>query len=84
MMTTFAPWSGWAFVFGVVLLFFSIYRVSALTSLITMYGTMNDCSLDVEVGAVILGALQDAVCVMYFCTELWVVDYWLRQHRQRC
>ncbi|KAE8894032.1 hypothetical protein PF005_g19217 [Phytophthora fragariae] len=84
MMTALAPWSGWAFVYGVVLLFFSIYRVSTLTSLITMYGTLNDCSLDVEVGALILGALQDSVCVMYLCTALWVVDYWLRQHRQRC
>lgn len=79
-----APWSGWAFVFGVVLLFFSVYRVSTLTSLITMYGTLKDCSLDVEIGALILGALQDSVCATYLCTALWIVDYWLRQRRLRC
>ncbi|EGZ21572.1 hypothetical protein PHYSODRAFT_497370 [Phytophthora sojae] len=78
-----APWSGWAFVFGVVLLFFSVYRVSTLTSLITMYGTLKDCSLDVEIGALILGALQDSVCATYLCTALWINPLDLRVRRQQ-
>ncbi|KAE9277658.1 hypothetical protein PF008_g28802 [Phytophthora fragariae] len=75
---TSAPWSGWVFVYAVSLLFFSLYRVSTLTSLITMYGTAADCTWDVEVGALTLGALQDAVCATYLCTALWFVDHWLQ------
>ncbi|KAG6622791.1 sulfatase-like protein [Phytophthora cinnamomi] len=77
------PWRGWALVYLVVLLFFSLYRASTLTSLITMYGTPSDCTLDVELGAMLLGAMQDLVCATYLCAALWVVDRWLLQRRQR-
>ncbi|KAG3175975.1 hypothetical protein PC128_g17459 [Phytophthora cactorum] len=40
--------AGWAFVYGTSLLFFSVYRVLTLRSLITMYGTEKDATLDVQ------------------------------------
>ncbi|ETL99948.1 hypothetical protein, variant 2 [Phytophthora nicotianae] len=71
--------AGWAFVYGTTLLFFSVYRVLTLRSLITMYGTEKDVTLDVQVGAVVLGALQDLVCATYLSAALWGVDHWLKQ-----
>ncbi|EEY54287.1 sulfatase-like protein [Phytophthora infestans T30-4] len=63
--------AGWAFVYCTTLLFFSAYRVLTLRSLITMYGTEKDATLDVQVGAVALGALQDLVCATYLSAALW-------------
>ncbi|KAG2773869.1 hypothetical protein PC129_g20506 [Phytophthora cactorum] len=74
--------AGWAFVYGTSLLFFSVYRVLTLRSLITMYGTEKDATLDVQVGAVVLGALQDLVCATYLSAALWGVDHWLKQQQQ--
>ncbi|POM72686.1 Hypothetical protein PHPALM_10563, partial [Phytophthora palmivora] len=78
---TSVPWAGWAFVYGVTLLFFALYRVLTLHSLITMYGSEQDATLDVEAGAVALGALQDLVCATYLSTALWLVDNWLKQRK---
>ncbi|RLN59863.1 hypothetical protein BBP00_00006286 [Phytophthora kernoviae] len=58
-------WFGWAFVYVVVLLFFSTYRAMTLKPLITMYGTEKDCTLDMELAALGLGLLQDLVCPKY-------------------
>ncbi|RLN50269.1 hypothetical protein BBJ29_003519 [Phytophthora kernoviae] len=52
-------WLGWAFVYTVVLLLFSIYRLAALHELIMMYGTRKDCTAGVEAGALGLGFLED-------------------------
>ncbi|KAF4043709.1 Sulfatase [Phytophthora infestans] len=74
--------AGWAFVYCTTLLFFSAYRVLTLRSLITMYGTEKDATLDVQVGAVALGALQDLVCATYLSAALWGVDRWIKQQQQ--
>ncbi|KAF4319748.1 hypothetical protein BBO99_00006138 [Phytophthora kernoviae] len=67
-------WLGWAFVYTVVLLLFSIYRLAALHELITMYGTRKDCTAGVEAGALGLGFLEDFVCTTYFVCALWLFD----------
>ncbi|KAG7386354.1 hypothetical protein PHYPSEUDO_000389 [Phytophthora pseudosyringae] len=67
-------WLGWAFVYAVVLLFFFTYRCIGLEPLVTMYGTLKDCTPDVEAAALALGFLEDFVCATYFACALWVFD----------
>eukprot|EP00644_Phytophthora_capsici_P016528 jgi/Phyca11/509987/fgenesh2_kg.PHYCAscaffold_52_\ len=76
--------AAWVFVYCVVLGFFSLYRLLTLHSLITMYGTEKDVTLDVEIGALALGTLQDFVCATYLATALWGVDNWLKQRQEKC
>uniref|UniRef100_H3GXE7 Sulfatase N-terminal domain-containing protein n=1 Tax=Phytophthora ramorum TaxID=164328 RepID=H3GXE7_PHYRM len=76
-----SPWLGWAFVLSVALLFFSVFRLLTLRSLISMYGTPRDATLDVQAGALVLGLLEDLVCATYLCAALWGVDRSLRSRR---
>ncbi|KAF1776505.1 hypothetical protein GQ600_14511 [Phytophthora cactorum] len=53
---------------------FSIYRCTALSALIKMYGTSEDATVDVVIGALSLGFLEDFVCATYFVCFLWLFD----------
>jgi phosphoglycerol transferase MdoB-like AlkP superfamily enzyme len=81
-MSVLSPWAGWAFVYLVTLLFFCVYRVLTLQSLVAMYATPKDGTLDVQAGAVLLGALEDLVCATYLATALWGVDHRLKKKQK--
>jgi hypothetical protein len=66
----------------VTLLFFCVYRVLTLQSLVAMYATPKDGTLDVQAGAVLLGALEDLVCATYLATALWGVDHRLKKKQK--
>ncbi|GMF31569.1 unnamed protein product [Phytophthora lilii] len=68
------PWLGWAFVYAFTLFFFFVYRCVELSALITMYANADDGTLDVVLGALTLGFLEDFVCVTYFACILWLFD----------
>lgn len=72
-------WLGWAFVYTAVLLFFFIYRCVGLSALIGMYGTDNDKTLGVELGALGLGMFEDLICATYLVIALWFIDFVLLQ-----
>uniref|UniRef100_M4BBE8 Sulfatase N-terminal domain-containing protein n=1 Tax=Hyaloperonospora arabidopsidis (strain Emoy2) TaxID=559515 RepID=M4BBE8_HYAAE len=68
------PWLGWAFVYVYSVFFLFVYRCSALNGLIAMYADANDKTLGVVLGALLLGFLQDSVCITYFVCLLWTFD----------
>ncbi|CAI5712289.1 unnamed protein product [Peronospora effusa] len=68
------PWSGWAFIYGFVLLFFFFYRQISMTALIRMYGTTEEATLSVLLGATMLGFAEDFVCATYLISVLWLFD----------
>ncbi|KAG6622793.1 sulfatase-like protein [Phytophthora cinnamomi] len=68
------PWTGWAFVYGLVLLVFFIYRCTALKDLFAMYASVKDGTPGVVLGALTLGLLEDFVCATYFACALWAFD----------
>ncbi|CAI5742550.1 unnamed protein product [Hyaloperonospora brassicae] len=68
------PWLGWAFVYVYSLVFLFAYRCSALSALMEMYADATDGTLAVLLGALLLGALEDFVCVTYFVCLLWAAD----------
>lgn len=68
------PWIGWAFVYGIVLLVFFIYRCTALKALFAMYASVKDGTPSIVLGALTLGLLEDFVCATYFACALWLFD----------
>ncbi|KAL3669187.1 hypothetical protein V7S43_005571 [Phytophthora oleae] len=68
------PWSGWAFVYAVVLLVFFVYRCTAIRSLIQMYASTEEATAEVVLSALGLGFLEDFVCTTYFVCVLWLYD----------
>ncbi|KAG3118102.1 hypothetical protein PI125_g3229 [Phytophthora idaei] len=73
------PWKGWAFVYTVVLVTLSIYRCTALSSLIKMYGSAEEGGTAIVVlGILTLGFLEDFVCATYFACVLWLFDTFLK------
>ncbi|KAF1780502.1 Alkaline-phosphatase-like, core domain [Phytophthora cactorum] len=46
----------------------------SLSALIKMYGTSEDATVDVVIGALSLGFLEDFVCATYFVCFLWLFD----------
>lgn len=68
-------WLGWVFVYCFVLLFFFIYRCVGLAALIKMYGTEQDQTARVELGALSLGLLEDWICATYLASALWFIDF---------
>ncbi|ETK93423.1 hypothetical protein F441_03525 [Phytophthora nicotianae CJ01A1] len=73
-----SPWKGWAFVYAVVLFTFSIYRFTALNSLIKIYGSAEEGTAIVVFGILALGFLEDFVCATYFASILWLFDTFLK------
>ncbi|KAL3669186.1 hypothetical protein V7S43_005570 [Phytophthora oleae] len=71
-------WGGWAFLYAVVLLTFSVYRCTALGALIKLYGGSEEDTLVVVTEALSIGFLQDFVCATYFATILWLFDTFVR------
>ncbi|ETL99954.1 hypothetical protein L917_03300 [Phytophthora nicotianae] len=68
------PWLGWAFVYSFTLFFLFVYRCIGLSALISMYASAEDGTLAVVLGVLILGFLEDFVCVTYFACTLWLFD----------
>ncbi|KAE9303789.1 hypothetical protein PF008_g22132 [Phytophthora fragariae] len=68
------PWIGWAFVYGLVLLVFFIYRCTALKALFAMYASVKEGTPGIVLRALTLGLLQDFVCATYFACALWLFD----------
>ncbi|KAG2773807.1 hypothetical protein PC129_g1090 [Phytophthora cactorum] len=65
---------GWVFAYVIPLIAFLIYRCTALYGLNKMYGTSKHASVDVVIGALSLGFLEDFVCATYFVCFLWLFD----------
>ncbi|ETO82239.1 hypothetical protein F444_03605 [Phytophthora nicotianae P1976] len=72
-------WLGWAFVYVTVLFFFFIDRCVGLSALIAMYGTDQDHTVGVQLGALGLGMLEDLICATYLVAVLWFIDFILNQ-----
>ncbi|KAE8900256.1 hypothetical protein PF010_g18962 [Phytophthora fragariae] len=72
------PYRGWAFVYGLTLTLFFAYRCNTLGALIAMYGSEEDDTVAVVLGALTLGFLEDFVCVTYFACILWSLDSFKR------
>ncbi|KAJ8521950.1 hypothetical protein ON010_g17757 [Phytophthora cinnamomi] len=72
------PYRGWAFVYGFTLALFFVYRCNTLGALITMYGSEDDNTVGVVLGALALGFLEDFVCVTYFACILYMLDCFKR------
>ncbi|KAF4043714.1 hypothetical protein GN244_ATG04028 [Phytophthora infestans] len=72
------PWKGWAFVYAVALATFSIYRFTALSSLMKMYGGGEESTVIVVLGISTLGFLEDFVCTTYFAGGLWLAEAYLK------
>ncbi|GMF46451.1 unnamed protein product [Phytophthora fragariaefolia] len=68
------PFRGWFFVYAFTLAFFFAFRCNTLGALISMYGSEDDDTLLVKLGALALGFLEDFVCVTYFACVLWALD----------
>eukprot|EP00644_Phytophthora_capsici_P003288 jgi/Phyca11/102806/e_gw1.7.446.1 len=68
------PWSGWAFVYVLLLLVFFMYRCTAIRSLIQMYASTEDATAEIVLAALGLGLLEDFVCTTYFVCVLWLYD----------
>ncbi|KAE8881908.1 hypothetical protein PF005_g17743 [Phytophthora fragariae] len=78
------PWMGWCSTYALLLLFFSIYRWSALGDLISMYGSVKDSALSLRVGVLFLGFMEDVVCTTYFACVLWIFDLVKQAISVRC
>ncbi|KAE9111703.1 hypothetical protein PF010_g10718 [Phytophthora fragariae] len=78
------PWMGWCSTYALLLLFFSIYRWSALGDLISMYGSVKDSALSLRVGVLFLGFMEDVVCTTYFACALWIFDLVKQAISVRC
>ncbi|OWZ00211.1 hypothetical protein PHMEG_00028653 [Phytophthora megakarya] len=68
------PWLGWCFAYATMLLFFSVYRWTAIDTLMIMYGDAKEIGVPVEIGVLVLGLLEDIVCATYFACTLWIFD----------
>ncbi|EGZ16556.1 hypothetical protein PHYSODRAFT_330624 [Phytophthora sojae] len=78
------PWMGWSFTCALMLLFFSVYRWSALEDLIAMYGSAKDLTLGLRVKVLLFGVMEDVVCTTYFVCALWIFDLVRQAVTVRC